>query len=120
MWDRRRNSAYAQLVTSQRPANGGHHVCSIIELDWFAAGAPGVGAKRRHHVGAMVRGLPGVAGAMFFLDRSEGEAMTLTLWETEEAALVSDEHAEASRAATVAASGVELVERGRFEVVERF
>lgn len=71
-------------------------------------------------VGAMVRGLPGVAGAMFFIDRSEGEAMTLTLWEDEEAALVSDEHAEASRAATVAACGVELVGRGRFEVVERF
>jgi heme-degrading monooxygenase HmoA len=68
-------------------------------------------------VAAMVRGLPGVAGAMFFIDRSDGEAMTLTLWEDEEAALVSDQHAEASRAATVAACGVELVGRGRFEVV---
>ena len=67
-------------------------------------------------VAAMIRGLPGVAGAMFFLDRSGGEAF----WENEEAALVSDEHAEASRAATVAATGVELVARGRYEVVARF
>ena len=71
-------------------------------------------------VAAMIRGLPGVAGATFFLDRSGGEAMTLTLWESEEAAVVSDEHAEASRAATMAATGVELVARGRYEVVARF
>jgi hypothetical protein len=71
-------------------------------------------------VAAMIRDLPGVAGAMFFIDRSEGEAMTLTLWEDEEAALVSDQHAEASRAATVAATGVELIGRGRYEVVTKF
>jgi heme-degrading monooxygenase HmoA len=71
-------------------------------------------------VAAMVRGLPGVAGAMFFIDRSDGEAMTLTLWEDEEAALVSDQHAEVSRAATIAATGVELVRRGRYEVVAKF
>ena len=71
-------------------------------------------------VAAMVRGLPGVAGAMFFIDRSKGEAMTLTLWEDEEAALVSDQHAEASRTATIAATGVELVGRGRYEVVNKF
>jgi heme-degrading monooxygenase HmoA len=71
-------------------------------------------------VAAMIRGLPGVAGAMFLLDRSGGGAMTLTLWESEEAALVSDERAEASRAATMAATGVDLVARGRYEVVARF
>ncbi len=71
-------------------------------------------------VASMIRGLPGVAGAMFVLDRSAGEAMTLTLWEDEAAALVSDQHAEASRSATVAATGVELVSRGRYEVLARF
>ena len=70
-------------------------------------------------VAAMIRGLPGVAGAMFFIDRGEGEAMTLTLWEDEEAALASDQHAEVSRSATIAATGVELVGRGRYEVVAR-
>jgi hypothetical protein len=71
-------------------------------------------------VAPMIRNLPGVAGAVFLLDSGSGEAMTLTLWETEEAALASDEHAEASRAATVAATGVELKARGRYEVVTRF
>ena len=71
-------------------------------------------------VAAMIRTLPGVAGAIFFLDRGDGEAMTLTLWESEEAALASDQHAEASRATTIAATGVELVARGRYEVVARF
>ncbi len=46
--------------------------------------------------------------------------MTMTLWDTEDAALVSDQHAEASRAATVAATGVELVARGRYEIVTKF
>jgi hypothetical protein len=71
-------------------------------------------------VSSMMRSLPGVSAAMFFLDRSAGEAMTLTLWEDEAAALASDHHAEASRSATIAASGVELVARGRYEVIARF
>jgi heme-degrading monooxygenase HmoA len=71
-------------------------------------------------VAPMVATLPGVAGAVFLLDRAGNAAMTMTLWDSDEAALVSDQHAEASRASTVAATGVELVERGRFEVVTRF
>ncbi len=71
-------------------------------------------------VATMIQGLPGVAGAMFFVDRAAGEAMTLTLWETEDAALLSDQNAEASRAATVAATGVELLARGRYEIVTSF
>jgi hypothetical protein len=71
-------------------------------------------------VAPMVRSLPGVAGAVFLLDRAGHAAMTLTLWDSEEAALVSDQHAEASRAATVAATGVELAGRGRYEIVTRF
>mgnify|MGYP001794161623 CR=1 FL=1 len=70
-------------------------------------------------VAPMVQALPGVAGAFFFLDRAGDTALTLTLWDNEEAALVSDQHAEASRASTVAATGVELVSRGRYEIVTR-
>lgn len=70
-------------------------------------------------VAPMVQGLPGVAGAFFFLDRIGDTALTLTMWDTEEAALGSDQHAEASRASTVAATGVELVSRARYEVVTR-
>jgi heme-degrading monooxygenase HmoA len=71
-------------------------------------------------VAPMVASLPGVSGAMFLLDRPGNAAMTVTLWDSEEAALVSDQNAEASRAATVAATGVELVRRGRYQVVARF
>jgi heme-degrading monooxygenase HmoA len=71
-------------------------------------------------VAPMVRTLPGVCGAVFFLDRAGHAAMTLTLWESEEAALTSDQHADASRAATVAATGVELLARGRYEIVTKF
>jgi hypothetical protein len=68
-------------------------------------------------VGPMVAGLPGNAGVHFFIDRAQGEALTLTLWESEEAALATDQNADASRDSTIAATGVELVSRGRFEVV---
>jgi hypothetical protein len=81
-------------------------------LQKWADGADGVAS--------MIRGLPGTAGAFFFLDRASNEAMTVTLWDTEDAALVSDQNAEASRTATITATGVQLVSRGRYEVITRF
>jgi hypothetical protein len=88
------------------------------------AGSPEALQKWADHVTSAVaptvRGLPGVAGAVFLLDRAGLAAMTLTLWDSEAAAAVSDQHAEASRAATVAATGVELVARGRYEIVTNF
>jgi len=38
-------------------------------------------------VAPMVAGLPGNAGAYFFVDREDGRAVTLTLWESEDTAL---------------------------------
>jgi len=73
----------------------------------------------RERVAPMVAALPGNAGAFFFVDRDGLRALTLTLWESEAAALASDETAEQSRAATVAATGVTLEDRGRLEVVAR-
>jgi hypothetical protein len=67
----------------------------------------------------MVASLAGNAGAYFFIDRAGGRALTLTLWESEEAALASDQSAEKSRQATAQATGIELVERGRFELVAK-
>jgi hypothetical protein len=63
--------------------------------------------------------LQGNAGALFLVDRDAGRALTLTLWETEDAALASDQVADRSRDSTVAATGVELLERGRYEVAAR-
>lgn len=74
-------------------------------------------AHVNERVAPMVGGLPGNAGAYFFVDRDGGSALTLTLWESEDAALASDQAAEKSRASTVDATGIELLARGRFEVV---
>ena len=71
----------------------------------------------RENVAPTVAGLPGNAGGYFFIDRDGGGALTLTLWESEEAALASDQAAEKSRESTVAATGIELLERRRYEVV---
>ena len=68
-------------------------------------------------VAPMVAGLSGNAGAYFFIDRAAGSALTLTLWESEAEAVASDEAAEKSRESTLAATGVELLARGRYEVV---
>jgi steroid delta-isomerase-like uncharacterized protein len=70
-------------------------------------------------VAPMVAGLPGNAGAYFFIDRIAGRGLTLTLWENEDAALASDATAEQSRARTVAATGVEPLDRGRYEVTAK-
>lgn len=64
-----------------------------------------------------VASLDGNAGAFFLVDAAGQRALTLTLWTSEEAALASDASADQSRARTVAATGVELLERGQYEVV---
>jgi glucose dehydrogenase len=66
-----------------------------------------------------VAALTGNAGAVFLVDRENGTGLTLTLWENEDAAAETDRNAEQSRASTVEATGIELVERGRWEVVAR-
>jgi heme-degrading monooxygenase HmoA len=68
-------------------------------------------------VRGFVEGLPGNKGVMFFVDSEQGQALTLTLWDTEAAATSSDQFAEQSRESTVAATGAELIARGRYEVV---
>jgi hypothetical protein len=68
-------------------------------------------------VKGFVTGLPGNAGAVFLVDAESGTALTLTLWDDEESAHASDTFAEQSREATIAATGTELVARGRYEVV---
>jgi hypothetical protein len=70
-------------------------------------------------VKGFVEALPGNAGAMFFVDRDGGTALTITLWDSEEAALASDQFADQSRDTTIAATGSELVGRGRYEVIAR-
>ena len=68
-------------------------------------------------VKGFVEGLPGNAGVMFFIDRDAGTALTLTLWDSESAAKVTDRFAEQSRSETIAATGTELIAQGRYEMV---
>jgi hypothetical protein len=63
-------------------------------------------------VRGFVEGLPGNAGAVFLIDRDSGTALTLTLWDSDDAARATDQFAEQSRAATVAATGTQLASRG--------
>ena len=49
-----------------------------------------------------VAGLPGNAGVVFLIARAGGTGLTLTLWESEEAAAETDRNAEQSRASTAA------------------
>ncbi len=84
-------------------------------------GTPEALARWAEHVNdkvaPMVATLPGKAGAYFFVDRDGGSALTLTLWQSEQAALASDEAADKSRESTTTATGVDLRARGRYEVV---
>ena len=70
-------------------------------------------------VSGFVAGLSGNAGGVLLLDRAAGKALTLTLWDSEEAAAETDKFADQSRASTIDATGVELLERGAYEVVLR-
>jgi heme-degrading monooxygenase HmoA len=70
-------------------------------------------------VKGFVESLPGNAGAVFLIDRASGTALTLTLWDSEDAANATDKFADQSRASTVAATGAELIARGSYEVVTR-
>jgi heme-degrading monooxygenase HmoA len=83
---------------------------SAEQLDAWANAA-------RERVKPMAEELPGNKGAYFFLDRENGRALTLTIWESEEAARSTDERAEESRKRTMEATGVELVSADKWEVV---
>jgi heme-degrading monooxygenase HmoA len=83
---------------------------SANELDAWANAA-------RERVKPMAEALPGNIGAYFFVDRENGKALTLTLWESEEAARSTDESADASRRRTMAETGVELQSAGKWELI---
>lgn len=87
------------------------------------SGSPEELQKWADHVASTVKsfveGLPGNAGVVFLVDRDSGTALTLTMWDSQDAASATDKFAEQSRTSTVAATGAELVGRGSYEVVAR-
>lgn len=79
------------------------------ELDRWAA-------RSREEVLPQVLAAPGAQGVLLLLDRDAGCALTLTLWESEEALRASEERRASLQAGTTAASGAQ-VETTRYEVV---
>jgi heme-degrading monooxygenase HmoA len=71
----------------------------------------------RERVKPMAEGLPGNMGAHFLIDHERGRALTLTFWESEEAARATDASADESRKRTMDATGVKLENADKWEVV---
>jgi heme-degrading monooxygenase HmoA len=85
------------------------------------AGSPEVLQAWSEHAASTVKGfvegLPGNTGVVFLIDPEGGTALTVTFWDTREAAAATDRFADQSRASTVAATGAELLAQGRYQVV---
>ena len=62
---------------------------------------------------------PGVQGAYWLLDRPGRKALTITLWESEDAMRKSDERAASIQAGTVSVSGARVTTE-RYEIVDHF
>lgn len=72
--------------------------------------------RSREQVMPAVRQQPGVRGAYWLLDREAGRALTVTLWESEEALRASEQFRTQAQAGTTQASGA-AVTTERYEVV---
>jgi heme-degrading monooxygenase HmoA len=60
--------------------------------------------------------LPGFKGFYSLIDKEHGTALTLTLWENEEAERASAQAANRLRAGTVDSTGITMTGTGRYEV----
>ena len=72
--------------------------------------------RTRREVVPQVRAAPGSCGVLALLDREHGRALTITLWESEEAMRASEERRASLQSGTAGASGA-TVETARYEVV---
>ncbi|MFB9387854.1 hypothetical protein ACFPM3_11900 [Streptomyces coeruleoprunus] len=63
-----------------------------------------------------VRGFPGFKGVYYLLDREKGHALTLTLWEDEEAMRNSEELADKVRKESAERDEMEVVSVERYEI----
>jgi heme-degrading monooxygenase HmoA len=61
--------------------------------------------------------MEGYQGILLLVDRSTGKAMGITLWETEEARKASEEAADSMRGESAEATGGQIVDVQRYEVV---
>lgn len=61
----------------------------------------------------------GARGGYWLVDRGGGKALTVTLWESEDAMRRSEERAAALQSGTASASGARVITE-RYEIVEQF
>jgi heme-degrading monooxygenase HmoA len=61
--------------------------------------------------------MEGYQGILVLVDRSTGQAMGITLWETEEARRASEEAADRLRGESAEATGDQILDVQRYEVV---
>jgi hypothetical protein len=73
--------------------------------------------RSRREVVPQVLATPGSRGVLLLLDREHGQALTVTLWESEWAMRQSERTRTTLQQGTMAASGA-LVETSRYEVVD--
>jgi len=72
--------------------------------------------RSRDEVVPQVQATPGSSGVLLLLDRDHGQALTITLWESEQALQASEQRRAALQQGTTEASGAQ-VETSRYEVV---
>ncbi len=63
--------------------------------------------------------MQGITEAMFLVDRAEGKAITITIWESEEALRASEQPAEEVRQRGAASGGGQITGVARYEIVLR-
>ncbi len=64
-----------------------------------------------------VRGISGFRGLLSLADPTSGKAVTISLWESEDAMKQAEETANRLRASTMAATGADIVSVDRYEVL---
>jgi len=101
------------------PTHGGSNGCKNVDLERLTGGTGTVGRACEQPRQAVRRQSAWQRGRGVLIDRKEAVGLTLTLWDSGAAALVTDAGAEKSRASTVPATGVELVARGQYEVLAK-
>ena len=72
--------------------------------------------RSRDEVVPQVQAAPGSCGVLLLLDREHGQALTITLWESEQALHASEQRRARLQEGTTQASGAQ-VETSRYEVV---
>jgi glucose dehydrogenase len=73
--------------------------------------------KNAGGISRKVDATPGSLGMLYLLDRENGRALAITLWESETAMRDSDERASEIREESSRAAGTRVVRVGRYEVV---